>query len=704
MALIGTIRNNMWFVFVLIALATAAFILMDAQGPGGGATASTPIGVINGEKITNLEFDRAYQTLFSNAQDPHSSRAGLWNYFVEQKIIQEEADKLGLYIGYDELMDLQFGQNISPIIYQNFLNPTTGQVDFAQLQQIKQQLESGTEMNANFRQFWAEQEKQIKKTQLQAKLELLASKAIYTPNWLAEEAYSEENAQVDMAVVKIPFDNIPGDNIEVAESDISDYISKNKEDFELKEEKRVVDFVSLRVYPSSLDTAQWLEDAQEVVENWKGTSEDSIFAINNNGIFRDYYASEEEIDEFYQDKIGGYEIGGVYGPYVLGNSYQVAKLIDKRIVPDSVKARHILRRAVPTNAAAMAEANRLIDSLMLVAKRRTTPFDTLAAQFSQDQTNNLNGGDLGYFTQGIMVPAFNKATFINGREGDYVKVTTSFGVHLVYIEDLVYNNRRPKYKMAYANVPIIPSKETQDDAYERMFELVSSYPYLEDLTEAVDQDAELSMEKSNDLAINDYSISNLGAGNTSREIVRWAFNGDTEINDVSPTVFIYTDPINYFNSRYVIAGLSQIKKPGMMKPRDVRNQVEFAVLNQKKGASVVPEITGKELSAIAQQYGVEVDTFLNLNLLNSFVAGLGNEPKVLGQAFKLDVGQTGSPIVGNSGVFVVKTINKTEAGAPSNIGFIKRTVSQRLRENTSLLLIDALKRKVDIKDNRSIFF
>ena len=704
MALIGTIRNNMWFVFVLIALATGAFILMDAQGPQGGASTSTPIGVINGDKITNTEFDRAYQTLFSNAQDPHSSRAGLWNYFIEQKLVNKESEDLGLHVGYDELMDLQFGQNISPIIYQNFLNPQTGQIDFAQLQQVKQTLETGGELNPSFRQFWAEQEKQIKKSQLQTKLNNLTQKAIYTPNWRAELAFKEENEAANIAVVKIPFDNIPSGDITVSDSDIRTYLENNSSDFETKKENRVVDFVALNVYPSSADTASWNEEMKTTIVSFEATEEDSIFALNNDGVYRNYYSKVEEIDEFYRDKLPSFDIGKVYGPYILGGSYQAVKLVDKRIVPDSVKARHILRRVTAGNLVELAEANQLIDSLITDLERRRTPFDTLAAKFSQDLSNNLNGGDLGYFLQGDMVPAFNKATFLDGREGNYTKVITQFGVHLLYVEDLVFNTRESKYNMAYVNVPIIPRKETQNAAYATMIEYLSTYPYLDELSEAIDQDPGFVIEKSNDLEINGYSISNLGTGNTAREIIKWAFNGSTDLNDVSPSVFTFTDPIDYYNNKYVIAGLSQIKKPGLPSPADVRSQVEFTILNQLKGESLLSKINATDLESIASEYNVQVDTLLNLNLLNTFVAGLGNEPKVLGAAFNEGRVESTVTILGNSGVFVMQVLEKTEAGEITNLSFLKKSISDRTKGNVPLLLLDAFKKNVKIKDNRAVFF
>ena len=96
-----------------------------------------------------------------------------------------------------------------------------------------------------------------------------------------------------------------------------------------------------------------------------------------------------------------------------------------------------------------------------------------------------------------------------------------------------------------------------------------------------------------------------------------------------------------------------------------------------KGEKALSDIGSSDLAQVARDYGVSVDTVSGLNLLNSFVAGLGNEPKVIGAAFALENGQTSEPILGNSGVFILKTINKTEAGDAANIAFLRRTITEQ---------------------------
>ncbi|MBK8843752.1 MAG: SurA N-terminal domain-containing protein [Saprospiraceae bacterium] len=53
-------------------------------------------------------------------------REYIWNYFVDNSILQTAAQKLGLAVGKAELIDMQFGANISPLMAQRYGNPRQG--------------------------------------------------------------------------------------------------------------------------------------------------------------------------------------------------------------------------------------------------------------------------------------------------------------------------------------------------------------------------------------------------------------------------------------------------------------------------------------------------------------------------------------------------------------------------------------------------
>ena len=186
MALIGQIRKRSWILIVFISIGLGGFIFMDyssAQNRGGGA-AQNVLGVVNGEKVERQEFENAYNLLYNGSSgDVNGQRAYLWNYMVEEKIIRKESAKLGLGVSRDELKDLEFGTNLSPSITQRFRGQN-GQVDRAQLNNIKQIIESGTikqaieegQLNQQFTSLWSQIEQEVIKNRLQSKIDKLVEK------------------------------------------------------------------------------------------------------------------------------------------------------------------------------------------------------------------------------------------------------------------------------------------------------------------------------------------------------------------------------------------------------------------------------------------------------------------------------------------------------------------------------------------------
>jgi peptidyl-prolyl cis-trans isomerase C len=108
---------------------------------------------------------------------------------------------------------------------------------------------------------------------------------------------------------------------------------------------------------------------------------------------------------------------------------------DKFQQGERVRASHILVR-VPENADEKAKqtARAKADDLLKQVKAGGD-FAALAKQHSEDPGSGANGGDLGYFTQGQMVGAFERAAFAlkPGEVSDLVE--TPFGFHIIKMAD-----------------------------------------------------------------------------------------------------------------------------------------------------------------------------------------------------------------------------------------------------------------------------
>ncbi len=699
MALIGTIRKNFWFVLIVLGLALAAFILMDMQGNANRGGAAMNMGEIAGQKIDYREFSKAETALYSGNPDQFGRRKNLWDFFVEKAIVEEQANDLGLGVTKAELMDLQFGNRLSPIITNNYRNPQTGQVDRTTLLQHKQMIEGNEELPDQFENFWAEQEKQIQKTELQNKIGNLVSKAIYTPDFLVEETGAAANSSLSMSYVKIPFDAIDTD-VKVTDADISAYISDNAKKYTSKEETRVLEYAVVDVYPTAADSLKWRTEISELGNTFRtqASESDSLFAFNNGGFWSSIYFANDDLPEGLKGRMDALNPGETYGPYVEQGAYFVAKLLDKKVMPDSAEAKHILRRITTGTPEDFAAAEAFIDSLQNELNRGAK-FDKLAEDNSQDPGSAINGGDLGTFKQGSMLPAFNNAVF-NGRAGGIYKVRTQVGVHLIKVEDLIYNNRDDKFQVAYIRTPIIPTERTQNDINDKISDLISQNRDMGSMRAAAEAMG-YNFQSSAPLTVNDYSIGSLGSDQSSRDMVKWAFESDTELNEVSPTVYSYSDKVNYYDNKYVIVALKSIQSAGLYSAESMRSTLETVVANQKKAESIVGSL-GSDLAAAAEKYGVEVKTADNISMNASFIPGLGAENQVIAKAFATDVNATTS-VIGSSGVFLVSPTNKVE-GTVGNIPQMRQLKTTSSRSQAELKTIEALKKMVDIEDNRATFF
>ena len=102
---------------------------------------------------------------------------------------------------------------------------------------------------------------------------------------------------------------------------------------------------------------------------------------------------------------------------------------------ESVHASHILIR-VPeqADAAARAKAKTQADDLLAQVKKGAE-FGDLAKKFSQDPGSAQNGGDLGFFSKGQMVPAFEAAAFSLKPGETSGVVETPVGYHIIRVSE-----------------------------------------------------------------------------------------------------------------------------------------------------------------------------------------------------------------------------------------------------------------------------
>lgn len=103
-------------------------------------------------------------------------------------------------------------------------------------------------------------------------------------------------------------------------------------------------------------------------------------------------------------------------------------------VPDQVRAAHILLSVTAkATAAEKAEIKKKLEDIRADIEGAKITFEEAAAKYSQDAGSAKNGGDLGFFTKGQMVKAFEEAA-LAAKPGTYAPIVeTEFGYHLIKV-------------------------------------------------------------------------------------------------------------------------------------------------------------------------------------------------------------------------------------------------------------------------------
>ncbi|MCE2438223.1 MAG: peptidylprolyl isomerase [Candidatus Latescibacteria bacterium] len=121
-----------------------------------------------------------------------------------------------------------------------------------------------------------------------------------------------------------------------------------------------------------------------------------------------------------------------------------------------------------------AQANAIIDRL-----KKGEDFAALAQQYSSDAGSREDGGDLGYFPRGRMVPAFEEAAFTL-RPGEIsAPVRTKFGYHIIKVEAVLGDQVRARHIL----IPLQPSTRDVKTAYDKALDLAKKAQAGEDFAE-----------------------------------------------------------------------------------------------------------------------------------------------------------------------------------------------------------------------------
>lgn len=706
MAVLNKIRQRSVFLIVIIALALFSFVLADVIRNGGMVSQKDQnvIATINGEDIEREQFARqveAYQqNLGPNASTSQAVNM-VWDMNVREAVLQEQFEELGIRVEEAQVKEiLRREMSNNP----NFTNEA-GLFDENKLREYVATLKS---TSPQAYQQWLDYENSIGKTAQEEIYFNLIRAGVGATLAEGEIAYKFASDNVDLEFVQIPYSSVPDSEVEVSKSEIRDYIEQNEERFKT-EASRDIQYVHYTEIASVEDEAEvkaeigaLLNDRVEYNAITKtndtlpglGATEDPETFVNENSDVKyvDRFLFKGDLPEEHADALFALEEGETYGPYKNRAAWNISRAVAVKQIPDSAKARHILvaYQGSPVGAnitRSKAAAEDLADSISSVIKNNKSKFAELASEFSADGSNKEDGGELGWFTPGTMVPAFNDFVFTNDQ-GTIGVVETQFGYHVIDIQE--QTDKEKAIKLATVSRTIEPSEKTMNDLFAEVtkFELGARDAEFADLAE----EQNLDVRPVKEIQELDENIPGIGA---QRAIVRWAFEEETEVGD-----------IKRFEVRdgYVVAQVTAANEKGT-KSVEAASSTVIPILQKKKKAEIIKnKISGSELPSIASTHNTQVNTANAVNRNSPTLPGVGSEPMVVGAAFAMEEGAVSEPLEGEKGVFVVKVLKKTEAPAlESYRPYAAREAAAR-RTTVNSEVFTALKNSAEIEDNRARFY
>jgi peptidyl-prolyl cis-trans isomerase D len=702
MALIKKIREKSGIAVGLVALGLGLFIVGgDILGPDSMLLGQSKrdVGVIAGEKISIDDFNRQFEELRYNfmlntQRNPSESELNMlrqqaWDFLIVKTAFQKEYDRLGIAVTDQELVDMVQGRNIRPEIEQAFTNPETGELNRSDITAYLRTIRSRPPQEQSA---WFQFESTLKPSRLRIKYDNLLIKSSYVTTAEAKKAYDYENSIAEVRYLYVPYYSINDSLVHVTDRELQAYIRNNREQFQV-EESRNARYVQFPFVASKEDTASIKQELLELMEEFRRTEEDSIFARINTDGFEGYGKySVAELPEPLKANISNLSEGDVRGPYLSDGRYALYKVSE--IGTDTIfsaRASHILIRPKEQTDAgkstARSEAQRILNELMGGAS-----FAEMARQHSDDPSRT-RGGDLGWFETGRMVQPFEDAVFGARTTGLINRlIETEYGFHIINVTE-TKNNRA--FYLATIERAVIPSDQTRNEAYRRADRFANTIGNLREFMQVAENES-LAVLTADDIRKNDRRVNTLA---DARNVVMWLYNEASQ-GQVSP-VFELEDV-------YVVVALADKIDAGVASLDQVRDRVTMLVKNEKKANIIkdkLKEHTGT-LDEIASAYGPDANIYTSSSLRfnSNILPTVGAAPEAIGKIFSLEEGDRTDSVITDNGIVIVELVALTEAPALADVSTYQNQVLQRQTGATSYYLSEAIKEFSDIEDNRVRFF
>jgi len=307
------------------------------------------------------------------------------------------------------------------------------------------------------------------------------------------------------------------------------------------------------------------------------------------------------------------------------------------VKPEQRHARHILIQ-LPQDADAASDAaarQKAEDAIKRI--KGGEAFDAVAREVSDDPGSAANGGDLGFFSRGLMTPAFEEVAFSLPVGQLSEPVRSPFGYHVIEVLEIEPETATPLAEVRDELVKLLQDEERSNIFFERS-EILTSLTFEQPDTLQGAADA-LGLE----IRESDWISRDGGTGIAANEdIVETAFSEDVLLNGNNST------PVEIGDDQIVVLRLLEHQDAARQPLDEIREIVKQKLVDEK--ARLLAESKGAELLASITEEGTTLEdtaASVQADVQQAVMVGrnaAGHPAPVVAKAFALDAPVEGNPV------------------------------------------------------------
>lgn len=712
MATLQKIRSKGPLLVIVIGLALFAFIAGDAWKVLQPHQGKQDVGEVNGEVLSAQDYQKMVDELSevikltnglnSLTEDQlNNVKDQVWQSYVNNKLIAEQAEKLGLKVTDAEIQSI-IDQGTHPLLMQTpFRNPQTGMfdkdmlkkflVDYANLnasQMPAQYVEYYQKMGA----FWQFVEKTLAQSTLAEKYQNLVTKSLISNPVAAEDAFNSRTEQSDLLLAGVPYSSINDSTVQVSDSEIKDRYNEKKEQFKQLVETRDIRYIDVKVVPSDADRKAVEKEVTEYSNQLASTTADFGTFVRSTGSsvnYSDVPVSKSVFPADVASRLDSTNVNEVYGPYYnqTDDSFNAFKLLAKVSSPDSIQFRQI-----QVYADTEEKTKTLADSIYNALKGGA---DFAAVAKIYGQTGEATWVNAQSW-EGSELDADN-SKFINTLLNQPVNELANLNMGQANLILQVMNKKsmQTKYKVAVVKREVEFSKETYNAAYNKFSQFVAQNTTIDSMVKNAEEIGYTLMPRT-DLSSAEHYV---GGVRSTREALKWIFAAKP--GEVSPLYECGE------NDHLMVVALDKIHEAGYRDINSVAEMLRAEIRRDKKAEKIMEEM--KKYNTIAQVKGMKdavSDSVKHVTFSAPAYISVtrSSEPVIGAVAAKTAANKVSAPIKGNGGVYMIQVYAKEKGSEKFDAKQEETTLTNMAVRIAGNQLINDLYQKAKVVDQRYLFF